>query len=60
MAKSVFRTLFAGVVFTPLAFVGSMVPVVMGASVSAMFLVLVGGGFIAHVVGEIGRILMYQ
>ena len=43
-----------------LAFVGSMVPVVLGTSVSVMFVVLVGGGFIAHVVGEVGRILMYQ
>ena len=43
-----------------LAFVGSMVPVVLGASISAMFVTLVGGGFIAHVVGEIGRILMYR
>ncbi|MFW5686433.1 MAG: hypothetical protein ACOC0O_07265 [Spirochaetota bacterium] len=43
-----------------LVFVGSMVPVVLGASVTAMFLVLVGGGFIAHVVGEVARILMYR
>ena len=43
-----------------LAFVGSMVPVVLGGSVTAMFVVLVGGGFIAHVVGEVGRILMYR
>lgn len=43
-----------------LTFVGSMVPVVLGTSVSVMFLVLVGGGFIAHVVGEVGRILMYR
>jgi ABC-type Co2+ transport system permease subunit len=43
-----------------LAFVGSMVPIVLGASVTAMFVVLIGGGFIAHVVGEIGRILMYR
>jgi hypothetical protein len=43
-----------------LAFVASMVPVVLGASVTAMFLVLVGGGFISHVVGEVARILMYR
>ena len=43
-----------------LAFVGSMVPVVFGTSVTVMFLILVGGGFVAHVVGEVGRILMYQ
>jgi hypothetical protein len=43
-----------------LVFVGSMVPVVLGASVTAMFVVLVGGGFIAHVVGEVARILMYR
>ncbi len=43
-----------------LAFVGSMVPAVLGASVTAMFVVLIGGGFVAHVVGEVGRILMYQ
>jgi hypothetical protein len=43
-----------------LAFVASMVPVVLGASVSALFMVLVGGGFIAHVVGEVARILMYR
>ena len=43
-----------------LAFVGSMVPVVLGASVTVMFLVLAGGGFVAHVVGEVGRILMYR
>jgi len=43
-----------------LAFVGSMVPVVLGASVTGMFLVLVGGGFISHLVGELGRILMYR
>ena len=43
-----------------LAFVGSMVPVVLGASVTAMFVVLVVGGFIAHVVGEVARILMYR
>jgi hypothetical protein len=42
-----------------LVFVGSMVPVVLGTSVSVMFVVLVGGGFIAHVVGEVARILMY-
>lgn len=43
-----------------LAFVASMVPVVLGASVSALFMVLVAGGFIAHVVGEVARILMYR
>ena len=43
-----------------LAFVASMVPVVLGASVSALFMVLVVGGFIAHVVGELARILMYR
>lgn len=43
-----------------LVFVGSMVPVVLGASVTGMFLVLVGGGFLAHVVGEVARILMYR
>ena len=43
-----------------LAFIGSMVPVVLGTSVTAMFVVLVGGGYVAHAVGEIGRILMYR
>ncbi len=43
-----------------LVFVGSMVPVVLGTSVTVMFVVLVGGGFIAHVVGEVARILMYR
>lgn len=43
-----------------LAFVGSMVPIVLGSSVSMMFVVLIGGGFIAHVVSELGRILMYR
>jgi hypothetical protein len=42
-----------------LVFVGSMVPVVLGTSVTMMFVMLVGGGFIAHVVGEVARILMY-
>jgi hypothetical protein len=42
-----------------LVFVGSMVPVVLGTSVSVMFVVLVGGGFISHVVGEVARIVMY-
>ena len=38
-----------------------LVPVGIVASiVTAMFVVLIGGGFIAHVVGEIGRIMMYR
>ncbi|NBC30056.1 MAG: hypothetical protein GVY29_08715 [Spirochaetes bacterium] len=43
-----------------LAFVASMVPIVLGASVTAMFLVLVGGGFVSQFVGEVARILMYR
>ncbi|HKJ85795.1 MAG TPA: hypothetical protein VKA06_06950 [Spirochaetia bacterium] len=38
-----------------------LVPVGIVASIaSAMFIVLIGGRFIAHAVGEIGRILMYR
>ena len=53
-ANHVSHALFA------LAFVGSMVPVVAGMSVTVFFIILVGGGFLAHVVGEVSRILMYR
>lgn len=41
-------------------FVLSMVPVVAGYSVTLMFLTLIVGGFLAELIGEIGRILMYR
>jgi len=43
-----------------LGFVGAMVPIVVGMSVSAMFLVLVISGVISEVVQETARIVMYR
>lgn len=41
-------------------FVGSMIPIVAGMSVTMMFVVLLGSGLVSEIVGETARILMYQ
>ena len=43
-----------------LGFALSMVPIVLGMSVSAMFLVLIGSGVLSEIVSESARIVMYR
>lgn len=41
-------------------FVGSMIPIVAGLSVTAMFVVILASGLISEIIGETARILMYR
>lgn len=43
-----------------IGFVGSMVPIAFDGSVTTMFIVLLGAGLLAEIVGEGARIIMYR
>ena len=49
-----------GQVIFLLGFALSMVPIVLGMSVSVMFLVLIGAGILSEIVSESVRIAMYR
>lgn len=49
-----------GQVIFLLGFALSMVPIVLGMSVSVMFLVLIGAGILSEIVSESARVLMYR